>query len=91
MSWSALCDHSLWTVAVGVFAVNVPFGYWRAGTQKFSTSWFLAVPVPIVIGLRLRTGLGWRLVTSPIFVVAFFDGQWLGGALRGFRASRSAG
>jgi hypothetical protein len=73
-----------WTVALGVVALNVPFGFWRAGTRRFTLPWFLAVhvPVPIAVGLRMAIGLGWRLSTLPLFVAAFFAGQFLGGRAR---------
>lgn len=66
-----------------VVGVNVPFGYWRARVHRFSLAWFLAVhlPVPLVVALRVATGLGWRLSTFPIFVGAFCLGQWLGGVV----------
>lgn len=80
----------LWTVAALVALVNIPFGFWRAGVRKFSPAWFVAVhaPVPIAIGLRFASGLGFRWVTLPLFVAAFFGGQWLGGRLRRRRALR---
>ena len=67
-----------------VLALNLPFGYWRAGARRFSTTWFLAVhlPVPLAIGVRLASGMGWRLATLPLFVASFFAGQLLGGKLR---------
>ena len=82
--------HNIWTVALAVFVVNVPFGYWRAGVRKFSPSWFFAVHVPVLIavGLRLLAGLSWRWVTFPLFVGAFFGGQFAGGKLRDFRKRR---
>lgn len=72
-------------VGAAVLALNIPFGYWRAGVRKFSWEWFLSVhlPVPFVILLRLWSGLGWHLVTFPLFVAAFFAGQLAGGKLRG--------
>jgi len=75
---------ALWTVALIVLVVNLPFGYWRAGVRKFSLPWVLAVhvPVPIVIGLRFASGLGWRFVTFPVLIGAFFTGQFLGGVIR---------
>jgi hypothetical protein len=33
-------------------------------------------------GLRMAAGLGWRLSMLPVFVGAFFAGQFLGGKLR---------
>jgi hypothetical protein len=80
---------NLWTVAVLVLLVNLPFGYWRSGVRKFSLQWFLAVhlPVPLVIGLRLVSGLGFQLATFPVIVGAFFAGQFLGGWTRRLRAA----
>ena len=76
----------LWTVAVVVFLLNIPFGYWRARSPKFTRQWFLAVhlPVPVVIAFRIFAGLGWRLVTFPVLVGAFFFGQVAGGSLQRF-------
>ena len=70
--------------ALAVLALNLPFGYWRAGTARFSRGWFLAVhsPVPLVIGIRFAAHLGWHLVTFPVLVGAFFAGQFIGGRLR---------
>ena len=76
--------NAVWTVAGLIFLVNLPFGFWRAGVRKFSWAWFVAVhaPVPIAIYLRWKTGLGFHFATFPIFVAAYFLGQWLGGRLR---------
>jgi len=77
-------------VAAAVFAVNLPFGYWRAGVEKFSRAWFVAVhaPVPLVVLLRIVSGLGWRLSSVPVLVAAFFAGQFAGGRLRGVLGRR---
>jgi hypothetical protein len=73
--------NSLWIIAIAVLLLNLPFGFWRARTRKFSPSWFLAVHVPIpgVIALRIFSGLGWRFITFPVLIGAFFAGQLLGG------------
>jgi len=70
--------------AASVVVLNLPFGFWRAGVRKFTPSWILAVhaPVPLVIGVRLASGLGWHLATFPVLVGAFFTGQFVGGKLR---------
>lgn len=75
---------TLWVVALAVLAINLPFGFWRAGVQKFTLPWIVAVhaPVPLVVGLRFAAGLGFRLVTFPVLVGAFFAGQMMGGQLR---------
>jgi hypothetical protein len=66
-----------------VILLNVPFGYWRSHSQKLSVQWFLAVhlPVPLVIALRLVSGVGWHAVTFPLFVGSFLVGQYVGGKL----------
>ncbi len=71
-------------VALAIVLLNVPFGFWRAGTRKFSPAWFAAVhlPVPLAIGLRFAVGLPFRLATLPLFVAAFFGGQALGARVR---------
>lgn len=81
---STLANPLLWSVAAAVLAINLPFGYWRAGVKKFSRAWFLAVhlPVPAVVALRLSFRLGWNPLTFAVLVAAFFLGQWLGGVLR---------
>jgi hypothetical protein len=75
---------SLWTVALLVFLLNLPFGYWRASVKKLSRQWFLAVhlPVPLVIALRIYSGLGWKPLSFPVLIGAFFLGQFVGGKVR---------
>jgi cytochrome b561 len=76
-------EMNIWTVAILVFIINLPFGYWRANVRKLSQQWFLAIhiPVPFVIGLRIFAGLGWRVYTFPFVVGAFFLGQLAGSVL----------
>ncbi len=76
--------RQLVALALVVMLINVPFGYWRAGTRKFTLRWFVAVhaPVPLVVALRLGTGVTARLGTIPLLIGAFFAGQMVGGALR---------
>jgi hypothetical protein len=68
-------------ISTFVLLLNLPFGYWRAGARKFSLQWFLAIhlPIPISIGLRIVSGIGWQMISFPIMVGAFFGGQFLGG------------
>ncbi len=70
-------------VALLVFLVNIPFGIWRAKQVKKSPKWFLAIhlPIPIVIFLRIYSGMGFQLYTYPIMITAFFLGQYLGGKI----------
>jgi hypothetical protein len=69
---------------VVTFALNLPFGYWRGGLRKFSPAWFVAVhaPVPVVVALRFALGLPFRWVALPLFIAAYFGGQFLGSRAR---------
>jgi hypothetical protein len=71
-------------VALTVLVINIPFGFWRAGVRKFSLPWFLAVhaPVPLVVALRILSGLGFSLATLPLMIAAYFGGQFVGGRIR---------
>ncbi len=77
----------LCAAAAIVIALNLPFGFWRAGVRRFSTRWVIAVhaPVPLVVAIRLASGLGWHLVTFPVLIGAFFTGQFVGGRFRAWR------
>ena len=76
--------YILLVVILGALAVNVPFGFWRAGVRKFSLPWFAAVhlSIPLVVGMRLFSGLGWHFYTFPPLIGAYVLGQYAGGALR---------
>jgi hypothetical protein len=80
-------------VALLVFLLNLPFGYWRASARKLSPQWFLAVhlPVPLVIALRVYSGLGWKLLSFPVIIGAFFLGQFVGGRVRNIIQGRGPG
>jgi hypothetical protein len=67
-----------------IFFLNLPFGYWRAGLRKLSPGWFVAIhaPVPLVVAFRWGVGLPFRWSTLPLFVMAYFAGQFLGARLR---------
>ncbi len=72
---------SLQTTALLVALINLPFGYLRGKSEKFSKQWFIwvHVPVPFVIALRLLSGLGFQLYTFPVMISAYFIGQFVGG------------
>lgn len=71
---------NLLIIAVIVFLLNIPFGFWRAHVRKFSLQWILAIhlPVPIVVALRIYSGLGYDWHTFPPLIGAFFLGQFCG-------------
>jgi hypothetical protein len=74
---------NLWAMAIMVFLLNLPFGYWRANVGRFSWQWFLAIhlPVALAIALRLLWGLGWQFATLSVLAAVFFGGQLSGAKL----------
>jgi hypothetical protein len=71
-------------VALGVFVINLPFGWWRAGLRRLSPAWFVAIhaPVPLVVALRWAAGIPFEWGLLPLFVAAYFAGQFTGARLR---------
>ncbi len=65
-----------------VFLINIPFGYMRSKSTKFSRQWMMAVhiPVPFVFLLRMFSGLSWTAI--PLLVLSDIAGQIAGGKLR---------
>ena len=84
---------SLALLIVGIFIVNLPFGYWREGVRKFSPAWFVAVhaAVPIVVVMRMLLGIHWSFAIFPLMVAAYFGGQAGGAKLRRARTDPLAG
>jgi hypothetical protein len=82
----------IWLAAL-IAALNVPFGYWRAGLRRLSPLWFVAIhaPIPLAVGLRVALDAPFRLATLPLFVGVFLGGQWLGGWMRAARSARRQG
>ena len=67
-------------ISLLVLVLNIPFGYWRKNVARYSLQWFMAIhiPVPVIILLRLTTGIGFAWYTYVILVSAFFLGQQAG-------------
>jgi hypothetical protein len=74
----------LFLVALSVFLLNLPFGWWRNSVKKYSLRWILAIhlPVPVVVLIRIYSGLGFQFITYPVLVAAFFLGQYAGSKIR---------
>jgi len=64
------------------FMGNVPLGYLREATIKFSVRWFVYVhlSIPVIILLRHHYGFGWSFV--PFTLGCAVIGQMVGGRLR---------
>lgn len=75
--------NKLILIALLAFILNVPFGYWRANVNRFSSQWFLAIhiPVPFIVALRLLSGIGFSWYTYVLLVGGFFLGQKFGSIL----------
>lgn len=71
-----------------VFLINLPFGYWRFNTSRFSRQWMMAVhiPVPFVVILRIFSGFGWKII--PLLMLSFTAGQFAGGKFRSLISAR---
>ncbi len=65
-----------------VYLLNLPFGYWRRNTKKFSRDWILAIHLPVPVVFLMRVLAGVPISHIPIFVLAFFLGQFSGGKIR---------
>lgn len=69
-------------LCLGAAALNLPFGYYRQGTRKFSWQWFLAIhlPVPLIFIMRITSGAGWTII--PLLIACALAGQLMGGMIR---------
>lgn len=65
-------------ITTATFALNLPFGYYRGGTAKFSFMWFLYIHAPIPAIFVLRTLAGFSIKYVPIFIVGAILGQVIG-------------
>ncbi|MEB3780798.1 MAG: hypothetical protein GSR85_11325 [Desulfurococcales archaeon] len=67
-------------VALFTFLLNIPFGYWRAYAKRNSLrlEWFAAIHLPVPLIYLARRIAGVPVILIPVFVVAFFLGQYLG-------------
>lgn len=62
--------------------LNLPFGWIRANTRKFSLGWFACVhaPIPFVAAIRIITHTSWEFI--PLFLLVSVAGQIIGARLR---------
>ncbi|MGK2907369.1 MAG: hypothetical protein ACSLFH_13640 [Desulfuromonadales bacterium] len=57
---------------------NIPLGYLRQGSPKYSVRWFVYIhlSVPFIIGLRITNNISWQII--PISIVLAVAGQMVG-------------
>lgn len=65
-------------VLAAVIVVTLPFGFYRAHTDKFSLRWFLAIHVPVIFVFLIRFGSHLSYAFIPLTFVAFTAAQLLG-------------
>ena len=61
---------------------NLPLGYLREGTRKFSFKWFLYIHISIPFIILLRMGMGLSYWFIPFSLGSAVMGQLIGGRYR---------
>jgi hypothetical protein len=61
------------------FLANIPLGYLRQESKKFSLRWFVLIhiSIPFIILLRISCGFDWKII--PLTLACAVAGQLLGG------------
>ncbi len=61
------------------FFANLPLGYLRESTRKYSLRWFvyIHISIPFILAMRIGYEFGWEAV--PVTLVCAVAGQLLGG------------
>jgi hypothetical protein len=83
-------SYLMMTVAIitaVTLVLNLPLGYLRGGTKKFSFRWFLYIhlSIPFIYYLRTSVGVGFKAV--PIIIAGAVVGQIIGSRLYNLRVS----
>jgi hypothetical protein len=77
-------DQSVTIVSIALisYAVNLPLGYLRSGSRKYSLAWFtfIHLSIPLIIYLRIKNRV--HPISIPLFIVTAVIGQLCGGVLR---------
>ena len=63
------------------FFSNIPLGYLRMGSPKYSVRWFIYIhlSVPFIIGLRIANNISWQMI--PFSIALAVAGQMIGSRL----------
>ena len=74
---------SIALISLLLFALfsNIPLGYLRMGSPKYSVRWFVYIhlSVPFIVGLRIANNLSWQMV--PFSIALAVAGQMIGSRL----------
>lgn len=62
--------------------VNLPLGYLRESSEKYSLRWFVLIhlSIPFIIAFRLAEGISWQAI--PFTIACAVAGQLMGGYLK---------
>ena len=70
-------------ISLLAFAIlsNIPLGYLRMGSPKYSVRWFVYIhlSVPFIIGLRITNNISWKII--PLSIALAVAGQMIGSRL----------
>jgi hypothetical protein len=60
------------------FFSNIPLGYLRMGSPKYSVRWFVYIhlSVPFIVGLRVANNISWQMI--PFSIALAVAGQMIG-------------
>ena len=74
---------SITVISLLLFALfsNIPLGYLRMGSPKYSVRWFVYIhlSVPFIIGLRVANNISWQMI--PFSIALAVAGQMIGSRL----------
>jgi len=84
-----LTESTISLISLLLFALlaNIPLGYLRENTERFSIRWFVYVhlSIPFIVALRYSLGFGWKVI--PFSIGCAVAGQVLGSRVRRRSAS----
>ncbi len=84
-----LSESTISLISLMTFALlaNIPLGYLREDTERYSLRWFIYIhlSIPFIVALRQTLGFGWEVI--PFSVACAVAGQVVGGRCRRRSAS----
>ncbi|MGD9809502.1 MAG: hypothetical protein AB7E76_03455 [Deferribacterales bacterium] len=74
--------QGIFAICIIAFILNLPFGWLRTYTRKFSIPWAVCIhaPIPMIAFIRIYTHTSW--VYIPLFFVFSIAGQIIGSRLK---------
>ena len=75
-------DPALLGILCFALLSNIPLGYLREGSPRFSVRWFVFIhlSIPFIIALRVVNGVSWRVI--PLTIGLAVAGQIIGSRTR---------